>query len=118
MAVLKPDNMASQFVEAIQDHFKANSEYHLGYTSPDNPHGMFTLHGLDCDAIKGVWVPGNDRVLKDTEVVNIHPTVEFPTEEEFEKFGWLGITDNALVTPNGGEYMTHEPGVPDGLKVL
>lgn len=118
LAAMKPGAMASEFVEGVQNYLKRESEYHLGYTDAANPHGMFSLHGIDCDAIKGVWVPGNDRVLKDTEVVNIHPTVEFPDHETFEKYAWLGITDNALVTESGGEYMTHTAGVPEGFKQL
>lgn len=118
LRAMKPGAMASEFVIAVQNVLKEKSEYHLGFADTTNPHGMFSLHGIDCYAIKGVWVPGNDRVLKDTEVVNIHPTVEFPDEVAFEKFAWLGITDNALVTESGGTYMTHAPGVPDGFKEL
>jgi hypothetical protein len=110
--------MASAFVEGVHNYLVAESEYHLGYTHASNPHSMFSLHGIDCDAIKGVWVPGNDRVLKDTEAVNIHPTVEFKDHATFEKFSWLGITDNALVTESGGVLMTHSPDLPDGFKQL
>ena len=118
LAAMKPGAMASAFVEAVHNYLVENSEYHLGYTHASNPHSMFSLHGIDCDAIKGVWVPGNDRVLKDTEVVNIHPTVEFKDHATFEKYSWLGITDNALVTEDGGVLMTHSPDLPDGFKEL
>ena len=82
--------------------------YDLGYSQPDNQHHEFSLHGIDTDAIKGVWVPGNDRVLKETEVVNIHPTVHFSKAGDDDKYGWLGITDNVVITPEGGQLLTHD----------
>ena len=76
---------------------------------------MYSLHGIGTDAIQGVWVPGKDRELRDTEVVNLHPTLEF-SHEDLSKYGWLGITDNALITPDGGKLMTLQPDLSDALR--
>jgi hypothetical protein len=34
------------------------------------------------------------------------------------KFGWLGITDNALITPEGGRLMTLKPDLSDAFVEL
>jgi Xaa-Pro aminopeptidase len=112
---LTPGAMAHEFPAEVQRVFQERSKYSLGYADPMNPHSMYHLHGISSDAIHGVWVPGNDRVLKETEIVNIHPVVMFEDHADAQKFAWLGITDNVLVTPQGGVYMTHEEDVRDGF---
>lgn len=114
LAAIRPGAMASEFVTAVQDRMKEGG-YDLGFSDADNCRGMFSLHGIGSDAIQGVWVPGNDRVLKEDEVVNVHPTVQFPTVEQQRKFGWLGITDNVHVTPDGGRFMTHAQDLERGF---
>ena len=76
---------------------------------------MFSLHGIGTDAIQGVWVPGRDRQLREDEVVNVHPTTEFSSEEEARKFSWLGITDNVHVTKDGGKFLTHDENLSHGF---
>lgn len=112
----RPGEMASQFALTSEKVF-THGGFQLGYTDMADTHFMFSLHGIGTDAIQGVWVPGNDRVLKEDEVVNIHPTLGF-NHEELVKFGWLGVTDNARVTPSGAQVMTHSAGFPDGFKEL
>ena len=111
---LIPDAPASDFVAATEAVFK-KAGFDYGYTDFGDSHYMFSLHGIGTDAIQGVWVPGNDRVLKATEVVNIHPTLDFKTHDELAKYGWLGITDNAVVTDGGGVLQTHESDFRDGF---
>lgn len=55
-----------------------------------------------------MWVSGNDRVLLENEVVNIHPHRLFSTPEETAKFALFGLTDNILVTHSGGRWMTND----------
>lgn len=114
LEAIRPGAMASEFVTAVQDRMKEGG-YDLGFTDAENCRGMFSLHGIGSDAIQGVWVPGNDRVLAEDEVVNIHPTVQFPSDEQRHKFGWLGITDNVRVTPEGGRFMTHDADLQHGF---
>jgi Xaa-Pro aminopeptidase len=111
---IRPGAMASDFVNAVQDRMKEGG-YDLGFSDTGDCRGMFSLHGIGSDAIQGVWVPGNDRVLKEDEVVNVHPTVQFPTDEQRRKFGWLGVTDNVRVTPDGGRFMTHDENLGRGF---
>jgi Xaa-Pro aminopeptidase len=118
MKKLVPGAMAHEFAAEVQRVLQENSPYHLGYGDPLDSHSMYSLHGVGVNAIEGVWVPGNDRVLKDSEVVNIHPPVVFPSRDDARKFAWLGVADNVLVTRHGGVYMTHEPDVRDGFKAL
>lgn len=114
LAAIRPGAMASEFVNAVQDRMKEGG-FDLGFTDADNCRGMFSLHGIGTDAIQGVWVPGNNRVLKEDEVVNVHPTVQFPDDEQRRKFGWLGVTDNVRVTPEGGRFMTHAADLERGF---
>lgn len=107
-------NNASDFVGAVQDVLE-ESGFSLGYQDPTDPHSMFSLHGIGTDAIQGVWVPGNDRELKESEVVNIHPTVKFSSDEQAEKLAWVGVTENLLVTQGRAELLTHDEGLPHGL---
>lgn len=117
LEALRPGAHASDFVNAVQDRMKEGG-FDLGFTDSGDCRGMFSLHGIGSDAIQGVWVPGNDRVLKEDEVVNIHPTVQFPNEEDRRKFGWLGVTDNVRVTPDGGRFMTHDAELERGFIAL
>ena len=79
---LTPGAMAHEFVAEVQRAFQSRSKYSLGYSDPMSPHSMYSIHGIGTDAIQGVWVPGNDRVLKENEVVNIHPVVHFEDHAE------------------------------------
>jgi len=111
---LKPGAMASEFVLAAQGELKKGG-YDLGFKDNADTHFMFSLHGIGTDAIQGVWVPGNDRVIAENEVVNIHPTIEFTNHDDLEKFAWLGVTDNAMATSDGGVLMTHAEDMKDGF---
>ena len=107
VAAMRPDAMASTFVEEVAAVFRSHG-IELDYTTPADMHRSFHLHGIGTDAIQGVWVSGNDRVLLENEVVNIHPHRLFRTPEETAKFGLFGLTDNILVTPGGGRWMTND----------
>jgi Xaa-Pro aminopeptidase len=107
IAAMKPGAMASDFVESVAAAFRSHG-IDLDYTTPADLHRSFHLHGIGTDAIQGVWVSGNDRVLVENEVVNIHPHRLFSTPEETAKFGLFGITDNILVTHSGGRWMTND----------
>lgn len=107
VAAMRPGAMASEFVEGVATVFRRYG-LDLDYTTPADQHRSFHLHGIGTDAIQGVWVSGNDRVLLENEVVNIHPHQLFPTAEATAKFGLFGLTDNILVTPSGGRWMTND----------
>jgi Xaa-Pro aminopeptidase len=116
IAASKAGAPAHVFAETVQEAVQSEAGWNLGYTDArGDVHSMFSLHGIGTDAIQGVWVPGHDRVLRENEVVNIHPTVKFNSEDEARKFGWLGITDNVLITADGGVLMTHDADVTDGF---
>ncbi|WP_193045372.1 M24 family metallopeptidase [Mycolicibacterium baixiangningiae] len=107
VAAMRPGAMASEFVEGVATVFRSHG-IELDYTNPADQHRSFHLHGIGTDAIQGVWVSGNDRILLEHEVVNIHPHRLFPTAEATAKFGLFGLTDNILVTPGGGRWMTND----------
>jgi Xaa-Pro aminopeptidase len=67
----------------------------------------YALHGIGADAIEGMWIPGNDRVLKENEVVSLDPGITFASEQEARRLLFIGTTDNILVTPAGGERLTY-----------
>jgi Xaa-Pro aminopeptidase len=69
--------------------------------------GGYSIHGIGVDAIEGMWIPGNDRVLEENEVVSLHPGVIFPNEEEALRLRFIGTTDNVLVTKDGGVRLTY-----------
>ncbi len=69
--------------------------------------GGYSIHGIGADAIEGMWIPGNDRVLEENEVVSLHPGVTFANNEEAERLRFIGTTDNVLVTAAGGERLTY-----------
>lgn len=107
VAAMTPGSMASEFVETVANVFRSGG-IELDYTDPADKHRSFHLHGIGTDAIQGVWVSGNDRVLLDNEVVNIHPHRLFRTDQETAKFGLFGLTDNIQVTTSGGRWMTND----------
>lgn len=117
LAKLRPGAMASEFVRTVQESLSAFG-FGLGYHDAGDQRQMYSLHGIGTDAIQGVWVPGKDRVLKDTEVVNVHPTVSFVEREQKLALSWLGVTDNVLVTEDGGQLLTHDKGMSAGLLEL
>jgi Xaa-Pro aminopeptidase len=116
LAALTPGAPAHAFSDAIKA-VMGPAGYELGWSDPSDPHHMFSLHGIGTDAIQGVWVPGKDRELRENEVVNLHPTLDF-SHEDLGEFGWLGITDNALITPEGGRLMTLKPDLSDAFVEL
>jgi Xaa-Pro dipeptidase len=67
----------------------------------------YSLHGIGADAIEGMWIPGNDRILEENEVVSLHPAITFTDEEEARQLRFIGTTDNVLVTAAGGERLTY-----------
>jgi Xaa-Pro aminopeptidase len=75
-----------------------------GYDLSD---ASYSLHGIGADAIEGMWIPGNDRVLEENEVVSLHPSITFADEEEAQQLRFIGTTDNVLVTAGGGERLTY-----------
>lgn len=116
LAKLKPGNPAHAFSDAIRE-VNDPAGFSLGWNNSNDSHYMFSLHGIGTDAIQGVWVPGKDRELMENEVVNLHPTLDF-SHENLTKFGWLGITDNAVITPEGGKLMTLQPDLSDAFVEL
>jgi carbamate kinase len=58
-----------------------------------------------------MWIPGNDRVLEENEVVSLHPSITFEDEEEAQQLRFIGTTDNVLVTAGGGDspYVSSRP---------
>lgn len=117
MAELKPGVQAHKFAEKVQEVLQAEAGWDLGFKDPDDVHCMYSLHGIGTDAIQGVWVPGLNRTVLENEVVNIHPPVNF-SEEDAKKFGWLGITDNVLITKDGGQLMTLDKDATEGFIAL
>ena len=104
IAALKPGAMASDFVKTTGEGMAAG-----GWpveTNPDEQHHTYNLHGIGHDAIEGVWVPGNDRACQENEIVNVHCWVDFADPADGDKLGFVGVTDNVLVTPDGGQFMT------------
>lgn len=114
LAALQPGAMASRFAEEV-GRVLHDAGVTLDYEHPDDQHRQYTIHGIGSDAIQGMWVPGQDRVLVEDEVVNIHPVIVQPTPEAVATFGSFGITDNALVTPQGGRLLTHDAGISRGF---
>jgi Xaa-Pro aminopeptidase len=116
LKALTPGAPARSFANAIE-RVMGEAGFELGWLDPADTHHMYSLHGIGTDAIQGVWVPGQDRELLENEVVNLHPTLEF-SHEDLAKFGWLGITDNALITPDGGQLMTLQADLSDAFVEL
>jgi len=67
----------------------------------------YSIHGIGTDAIEGLWFPGNDRELLEGEVMSFHPSVVFKEEREAQRLRFIGMTDNVLVTGNGGVRLTY-----------
>lgn len=116
LSALRPGAPAHAFSDAIE-RVMGVAGFELGWSDPKDTHHMYSLHGIGTDAIQGVWVPGKDRELRENEVVNLHPTLDF-SHEDLTKFGWLGITDNAVITPDGGQLMTLKPDLSDAFVEL
>ncbi len=79
--------------------------------SPSN----YSLHGIGADAIEGMWAPGNDKPLLAGEVVSFHPSLTFDDPGMAERLSFIGMTDNVLVTPQGGVRLTYQT---DELRIL
>lgn len=79
--------------------------------SPSN----FSLHGIGADAIEGIWYPGNDKTLVEGEVVSFHPSIVFEDAKKAERLSFLGMTDNVLITAEGGVRLTYDT---DKIRVL
>jgi Xaa-Pro aminopeptidase len=79
--------------------------------SPSN----YSLHGIGADAIEGMWYPGNDKPLLEGEVVSFHPSLVFDDATKAERISFLGMTDNVLITPEGGRRLTYDS---DSIRVL
>lgn len=114
LAVLRPGNMASAFADEVQRVLR-DGGVTLDYDGPADQHRQYTIHGIGSDAIQGMWVPGQDRVLVENEVVNVHPVIVQPTPVAAARFGAFGLTDNALVTAEGGRLMTHDADMSHGF---
>jgi Xaa-Pro aminopeptidase len=85
------------------------------------PHGYgispsnYSIHGIGADAIEGIWFPGNDKPLLEGEVVSFHPSLTFDDPGKAERLSFLGMTDNVLVTSEGGVRLTYST---DEVRVL
>jgi len=79
--------------------------------SPSN----YSLHGIGADAIEGMWAPGNDKPLLAGEVVSFHPSLTFDDPGMAERLSFIGMTDNVVVTPQGGVRLTYQT---DELRIL
>ncbi|BCP54008.1 aminopeptidase P family protein [Kaistia sp. 32K] len=79
--------------------------------SPSN----YSLHGIGADAIEGMCYPGNDKPLLEGEVVSFHPSLVFDDAKKAERISFLGMTDNVLITPEGGLRLTYDS---DAIRVL
>jgi Xaa-Pro aminopeptidase len=104
---IRPGVTGQTVLEIVADLVKAN-HYEI---SPSN----YSLHGIGSDAIEGMWYPGNDKPLLEGEVVSFHPSLVFSDPAEAERLSFLGMTDNILVTANGGERLTFPR---DDIRVL
>ena len=69
--------------------------------------GVYVMHGIGTDSNEGMWVPGNDRDLKEGEVVSVHPYVEIADPREAAAAKYIVVTDNVLVTSARGEQLTY-----------
>jgi Xaa-Pro aminopeptidase len=76
-----------------------------GYSYSDT---NYSIHGIGADAIEGMWYPGNDRELKAGEVLSFHPAVMISDPDEAKQLSFLGMTDNVLVTEEGGVRLTYD----------
>lgn len=114
LAQLKPGNMASEFALAVKK-VMATGGIHVDFPNPAYQHQQYSLHGIGSDAIQGVWTPGQDRVLVENEMVNVHPTIVHTDPQMIAKFDSFGVTDNVLITPEGGKWMTHDAQLTRGF---
>ncbi|SEB54863.1 Xaa-Pro aminopeptidase [Paramicrobacterium humi] len=114
---LRPGNMASEFAIAVQE-VMATGGYKVDFPDPGYQHQQYSLHGIGSDAIQGVWTPGQDRGLAHNEMVNVHPVIVQQTPELVAKFDVFGVTDNVLVTPEGGKWATHDQNITRGFTEL
>jgi Xaa-Pro aminopeptidase len=80
-----------------------------GYELPTEP--RFTSHGIGIDSLEPPWVPGKDRVLQERMVLSLHPDIVVTDPDDLAHLSGLTISDNILVTANGGRRMTDLPAV-------
>lgn len=99
LARIRPGATGADVLEAVTNIVKP---YGCGI-SPSN----YSIHGIGSDAIEGMWYPGNDKPLLEGEVVSFHPSLTFEDTQKAERLSFLGMTDNVLVTPNGGVRLTY-----------
>lgn len=102
LEAMKPEAPASNFVRAVEGVLGRH-----GYTLDLN-HVAWPLHGIGSDATEGFWYPGKDRLLRENEVVSVHPFPKCPDERDQARFGFLGFADNVVVTSLGAEAMTYK----------
>jgi len=100
LPLMRPEAMPGDVLDAV-----ARVLRNHGYGLSD---AHYSLHGIGLDAIEGMWAPGNERPLRENEVVSFHPAVTFSDENEALGLRFLGMTDNVLVTPSGGQRMTYD----------
>jgi Xaa-Pro aminopeptidase len=99
LAAMRPGETAGAVMAAVAKVVKRE-----GHTLNDV---QYSIHGIGTDAIEGVWFPGNDHELLDGEVLSFHPSVVIADEPAARRVGFLGMTDNVLVTPGGGVRLTY-----------
>jgi Xaa-Pro aminopeptidase len=66
----------------------------------------YTAHGIGLDSLEPPWVPGKERILRESMVINLHPAIAFADRNEGLALGGISIADNILVGPDGGIRMT------------
>jgi Xaa-Pro aminopeptidase len=100
LAAMRPGTTTGSVMEAVAKVLKLE-----GYGLSD---AHYSIHGIGTDAIEGLWFPGNDRELMEGEVLSFHPSVVFTEEREAQRVRFIGMTDNVLVTANGGVRLTYD----------
>ena len=99
LAKMRPGSSGREIMAAVDKVIEKS-----GYSSSDT---NYSIHGIGADAIEGMWYPGNDRELKAGEVLSFHPSVMIPDPEAARRLSFLGMTDNVLVTEEGGRRLTY-----------
>ena len=79
-----------------QVYWDESAYWQLSAAEVDDIEAAVTRVREELKGAKSLLQTEQDRELRESEVVNLHPTLDF-SHEELSKYGWLGITDNALI---------------------
>jgi Xaa-Pro dipeptidase len=67
----------------------------------------YAVHGIGLTADEPPYLPGDRLTLEAGMVLSLHPHVRFKDADEERALPRSGPCDNVLVTPTGGEALTH-----------